>query len=63
MIDKVTEDREELKYARLNICLPIETEAKVNKKVKINGKVYQVSIEEETPLNESLKCSYGFYSW
>jgi len=45
-IDKDIVDWEELEYARLNICLLIKVEAKMNKKIKINGIVYQVLIKE-----------------
>jgi len=56
-IDKATEEWDEIEYARLNVRLPIETIATKGFQMKINGKIYQISFEEESTLFTIPKCS------
>lgn len=46
LIDKTTENYEELEYARL---LPIGIEAKMTKKLRKNSELYQIKVKEEHP--------------
>jgi len=60
-MDKSTEEWQELEFARLRVRLPIQAEARIKTMVKINGKVYQVLIKEETPSREYPKCWCGVW--
>jgi len=46
-VDEMTKNWERLDFARLKLCLPVVDKAKASTDVKINGKVYWVSLEEE----------------
>jgi len=48
--NKAMENWEELKYVRLCVIHPLGSDPKIVRRMKINGAIYQITLEEELAL-------------
>ncbi|KAK7382712.1 hypothetical protein VNO80_01727 [Phaseolus coccineus] len=54
-VDEITENHDELQYARLLVSIPFVAKARSSKRMMINGTIYQICIEEDLICCDNLK--------
>ncbi|KAK7354190.1 hypothetical protein VNO80_19649 [Phaseolus coccineus] len=61
-VDEACVAKDVLEYVRLCVSIPLGGEAKLDKQIRINNTLCQISIEEESPISDSLqRCMHCYW--